>query len=81
MIDEELVDVTSYLEKPLADELNGMTKKKLLQALVPLILKSRVQQETIEQLESDCRSNEKQLDSAYAKINLLKAIIKTAINE
>ena len=85
MIDEEIVDVVQYIEAPLLDKLRKQTKKELIEhGLVPLILKSRVQQETISELERKLK-NEKEtlqtkLDKAEAYVEQGRAMI-TAIME
>ena len=54
---EECVDVSLYLDKELASKLQKMTKKELLNQLVVLVLKTRVQQETIDELEQQVKDN------------------------
>ena len=49
---KEYIDVSLYLDEELASKLQKMTKQELLNQLIVLVLKTRVQQETIDDLEN-----------------------------
>lgn len=57
---EEMIDLEVNLGKELADKINKMTKKELLGVVVSTSLKTKIQEETISNLESDIRKNDKE---------------------
>lgn len=65
--DNECVDISLYLDEEMATKLQKMTKEKLLNQLIVLVLKTRVQQETIDQLEQQVT------DHAFLNLQLQQA--------
>ena len=60
---EDEIDIEVNLGKELADKLNKMSKKELLNRLCVMILKTNVQTETIEDLERTVKFGDKTLRS------------------
>jgi cob(I)alamin adenosyltransferase len=91
MSDEEYMDVNLYLDADTASILKKKTKKELFNNMVVLILKTRIQQETIDRLEKEHGetesklNNEKEvlqtkLDKAEAYVEQGRAMIESAMN-
>jgi len=76
---EEMIDVEVNLGKELADKINKMSKKDLINNLVVTVLKSRVQDETIESLEKEKDAVQLKLDIAQSYVEQGRAMIKAVM--
>ena len=77
---KETVDLTIYLDKDLASEIKKKTKLQLIEGLVPIILKSRVQTETIDSLEKEIKMLQAKLTKTEAHIEQGRAMINSVMS-
>jgi hypothetical protein len=78
-MNEEMVDIELNLGKEIADKINGMTKKELINDLIVLILKERVQEETIDRVEKERQNLEKKLSKAESDVEQGRAMIEASM--
>jgi hypothetical protein len=78
-MEEEMIDVEVNLGKELADRINKMSKKELLNNLVVTVLRSRVQDETVESLEKDNEALSKRLEKAESYVEQGRAMIDSVM--
>lgn len=80
-MNEELIDIEVNLGKELADKLLKKTKKEMLNDMVVLILKTRVQQETIASLEGIEQNLIEQLEEGIVLRKRLTSELQTKLDK
>jgi len=80
MCGEEYIDIELNLGKELADKINKMNKKELLNNLVVSVMRGRVQQETISNQEKEKDILQAKLDKAESYVEQGRAMIKAVMN-
>lgn len=77
---EETIDVEVNLGKEMADKINSMTKKELINNVVVLSLRNHVQDDTVERLEKELARTKEHLDKAEDYVEQARGMIE-AITE
>lgn len=75
---EEMVNVELNLGKELANKINRMTKKELINCMVVDILRNRVQDETIALLESKLQRTNNLQEKTQIKLDLAESYVAQA---
>jgi len=78
---EEIVDLEVNLGKELASKLHAMTKKELLSQLGVSVLRNRVQDETVNSLESEKDALQSKLDKAESYVEQGRAMIESILEK
>jgi len=76
---EEMVDIELNLGKVCADEISKMTKTKLINRLVVSVLRGRVQDETVTDLEREVENLQERLNKARDNIKQAEAMVIAAM--